>query len=53
MFRLRHSSVSGFPLQCLSVRIPCTATVSPLFPPDVQLSRIRRTNECSAISLRK
>ena len=41
MGRRRHSSVSGFPHACLSIRMPYTATHSPLLEPDVQISRIR------------
>ena len=41
MFRLRLSSVSGFPRSWLKSRMPCTAAYSPLIEPDVRISRIR------------
>ena len=43
MFRLRYTSVSGFPRMWLTARMPCPATRSPLVTPDVQISRIRRS----------
>ena len=43
MFRLRYTSVSGFPRTWLTARMPCPATRSPLVTPDVQISRIRRS----------
>ena len=43
MFRLRYTSVSGFPRTWLTARMPCPAIRSPLVTPDVQISRIRRS----------
>ena len=42
-FRFRHNSVSGFLLVCLNIRIPFRSAASPLLPPDLQISHIRRT----------
>ena len=41
MFRFRHTLVSGFPRMWLNIRIPCTASHSPLIKPDVRISLIR------------
>ena len=43
MFRLRYTSVSGFPRRWLTARMPCPATRSPLVTPDVRNCRIRRS----------
>ena len=43
MFRLRDTSVSGFPRLWLLTRMPCRRTCSALVTPDVRISRIRRS----------
>src|ERR1700734_3140065 len=43
MFRLRPTSVPGFPRAWLDIRMPCAYGSSPLVTPDVRISRIRRT----------
>jgi len=48
VFRLRLTSVSGFPRMWLNVRLPCAATCSPLLEPDVRISRIRLSRKTLA-----
>jgi hypothetical protein len=45
--------VSGFPRMYLTLRMPCTAFRSPLFTPDVRISRIRRSQIPLAAGLHK
>ena len=45
MFRFRPTLFRGFPGTWLDIRIPCTASHSPLIEPDLQISRIRLSRD--------
>jgi hypothetical protein len=53
MGRLRYTSVSGFPRLWLTTRMPYSGHSSPLVTPDVQISRIRRSQILLVAGMRK
>lgn len=53
MFRLQHRVFQGFPDLCLSSCMPCTPAHSPLFEPDVRVSRIRLSDKLSPQGMRR
>jgi hypothetical protein len=53
MGRLRYTSVSGFPRVWLTTRMPYSGHSSPLVTPDVQISRIRRSQILLVAGIRK